>query len=263
MPEFAEKLTKELRKRFPVFYDESGAIGRRYRRQDEVGTPFCITVDGDTIKDGTVTDSRPRHAAAGARRGRARRRHHQRSASRREHAPLSLDRLRRDGEAFMEELSREYYLAHSGHKATRRAAAGVREARRASSGRDALELALEEFRERAGGERGAAVGAAAARLAGRVAERAPAGAARRAGDRVGGQRGRAASTDTRTFRSKRVAIEMGNSTDQARAPRDRGGAREARGSASWRRCGASDSSASATSPNSSGWRRTTTRRSSC
>ncbi len=38
-----------------VFYDEKGAVGRRYRRQDEVGTPFCITVDGDTLKDGTVT----------------------------------------------------------------------------------------------------------------------------------------------------------------------------------------------------------------
>jgi glycyl-tRNA synthetase len=38
-----------------VFYDESGAIGRRYRRQDEVGTPFCITVDGETIATDTVT----------------------------------------------------------------------------------------------------------------------------------------------------------------------------------------------------------------
>ena len=55
MPEFAEKLARELRKAFPVFYDESGAIGRRYRRQDEVGTPFCITVDGQTMADGTVT----------------------------------------------------------------------------------------------------------------------------------------------------------------------------------------------------------------
>jgi glycyl-tRNA synthetase len=36
MPEFAEKLARELRQQFPVFYDESGAIGRRYRRQDEV-----------------------------------------------------------------------------------------------------------------------------------------------------------------------------------------------------------------------------------
>ena len=40
---------------FPVVYDETGSIGRRYRRQDEVGTPFCITVDGRTVKDGTVT----------------------------------------------------------------------------------------------------------------------------------------------------------------------------------------------------------------
>ena len=55
MPEFAEKLGNELRRRFPVFYDEAGAIGRRYRRQDEVGTPFCLTVDGQTMADGTVT----------------------------------------------------------------------------------------------------------------------------------------------------------------------------------------------------------------
>jgi glycyl-tRNA synthetase len=55
MPEMAEKLAKDLRPHFPVFYDESGAIGRRYRRQDEVGTPWCITVDGDSTKDGTVT----------------------------------------------------------------------------------------------------------------------------------------------------------------------------------------------------------------
>jgi len=55
MPEIAETLAKELRPHFPVFYDESGAIGRRYRRQDEVGTPFCITVDGETTTGGTVT----------------------------------------------------------------------------------------------------------------------------------------------------------------------------------------------------------------
>jgi glycyl-tRNA synthetase len=55
MPEFAEKLAADLRPQFPVFYDESGAIGRRYRRQDEVGTPFCLTVDGQTIQDHTVT----------------------------------------------------------------------------------------------------------------------------------------------------------------------------------------------------------------
>ncbi len=55
MPEFADKLAHDLRKSFPGFYDESAAIGRRYRRQDEVGTPFCITVDGQTLQDGTVT----------------------------------------------------------------------------------------------------------------------------------------------------------------------------------------------------------------
>ncbi|HEX7121250.1 MAG TPA: glycine--tRNA ligase [Gemmatimonadaceae bacterium] len=55
MPEFAQKLANDLRPRLPVFYDESGAIGRRYRRQDEVGTPFCLTVDGQTLQDGTVT----------------------------------------------------------------------------------------------------------------------------------------------------------------------------------------------------------------
>jgi glycyl-tRNA synthetase len=55
MPEFAEKLTNELRASFPVFYDESGAIGRRYRRQDEVGTPYCLTIDGQTLQDNTVT----------------------------------------------------------------------------------------------------------------------------------------------------------------------------------------------------------------
>jgi len=55
MPEMAHRLADELRRDMPVFYDESGAIGRRYRRQDEVGTPFCITVDGQSVSDGTVT----------------------------------------------------------------------------------------------------------------------------------------------------------------------------------------------------------------
>jgi glycyl-tRNA synthetase len=54
-PEMATKIANELRRGFPVDYDETGSIGKRYRRQDEVGTPFCITIDGDSIKDGTVT----------------------------------------------------------------------------------------------------------------------------------------------------------------------------------------------------------------
>ena len=55
MPERALTLFRELRMQFNSYYDEKGAIGRRYRRQDEVGTPFCITVDGDTLLDDTVT----------------------------------------------------------------------------------------------------------------------------------------------------------------------------------------------------------------
>jgi glycyl-tRNA synthetase len=55
MPEYARRIADDLRTSFPVFYDESGSIGRRYRRQDEVGTPLCITVDGQTTTDGTVT----------------------------------------------------------------------------------------------------------------------------------------------------------------------------------------------------------------
>ncbi|MDQ8208092.1 glycine--tRNA ligase [Coraliomargarita sp. SDUM461003] len=54
--EVAQKLYKKLQRRWNVFYDASGAIGRRYRRQDEIGTPYGITIDFDTIeKDGTVT----------------------------------------------------------------------------------------------------------------------------------------------------------------------------------------------------------------
>ena len=55
MPEFALKLFNDLRKRFKVFYDEGGAVGRRYRRMDEIGTPYCFTVDGQTLEDETVT----------------------------------------------------------------------------------------------------------------------------------------------------------------------------------------------------------------
>ena len=53
--EYAQELEKNLRDSFTTFYDQSGAIGRRYRRMDEIGTPFCITVDYDTLSDGTVT----------------------------------------------------------------------------------------------------------------------------------------------------------------------------------------------------------------
>ena len=55
MPEIAGDIYGELKEKMSVQYDEKGAVGRRYRRQDEIGTPFCITVDGQTLQDGTVT----------------------------------------------------------------------------------------------------------------------------------------------------------------------------------------------------------------
>ncbi len=55
LAELAEKIYAELSKYFIAEYDESGSIGRRYRRQDEIGTPFCVTVDFDSLDDGQVT----------------------------------------------------------------------------------------------------------------------------------------------------------------------------------------------------------------
>ena len=51
----ANDLYTKLSKKFMCDYDEAGSIGKRYRRQDEVGTPYCITVDFDTLEDNTVT----------------------------------------------------------------------------------------------------------------------------------------------------------------------------------------------------------------
>ena len=51
-----QKLAEDLRKRWNVFYDESGAIGRRYRRQDEIGTPWCVTWDFDSQEDTGFTN---------------------------------------------------------------------------------------------------------------------------------------------------------------------------------------------------------------
>ena len=56
MPEIARKIYQDAQAAGLVsFYDEKGAVGRRYRRQDEAGTPFCVTVDGQTVQDQTVT----------------------------------------------------------------------------------------------------------------------------------------------------------------------------------------------------------------
>ena len=51
MPEVAQKIVDELKYDYNVVYDEKDSVGKRYRRQDEVGTPFCITVDFETVGD--------------------------------------------------------------------------------------------------------------------------------------------------------------------------------------------------------------------
>jgi glycyl-tRNA synthetase len=51
----ARELSAELRRHWNVEYDETQAIGKRYRRQDEIGTPYCVTVDFDTLDDRAVT----------------------------------------------------------------------------------------------------------------------------------------------------------------------------------------------------------------
>ncbi len=55
LPEIAKQIVEDLKWDFNVDYDEKDAVGRRYRRQDANGTPFCITVDHDTLEDNTVT----------------------------------------------------------------------------------------------------------------------------------------------------------------------------------------------------------------
>ena len=55
MPEVAIDLYRKLKAHMPAYYDEKGSVGRRYARQDEAGTPWCLTIDGQTLTDGTVT----------------------------------------------------------------------------------------------------------------------------------------------------------------------------------------------------------------
>jgi glycyl-tRNA synthetase len=54
-PELAREVYEELRRHVKAEYDDGGAIGRRYRRQDEIGTPFAVTIDHQSLEDGTVT----------------------------------------------------------------------------------------------------------------------------------------------------------------------------------------------------------------
>ena len=51
----AKEVTNILNKYLPVVYDETGSIGKRYRRQDAIGTPYCVTIDFDTLEDNAVT----------------------------------------------------------------------------------------------------------------------------------------------------------------------------------------------------------------
>ena len=55
LPEIARKIVEDLKWDFNIAYDEKDAVGRRYRRQDALGTPFCITIDHQTLEDQTVT----------------------------------------------------------------------------------------------------------------------------------------------------------------------------------------------------------------
>jgi len=54
-PELAREIYEDLRERMPAEYDTGGSIGKRYRRQDEIGTPWGVTVDHQTLEDRTVT----------------------------------------------------------------------------------------------------------------------------------------------------------------------------------------------------------------
>jgi glycyl-tRNA synthetase len=55
MPEMSRRITDDLMRAHRVFHDETASVGKRYRRQDEIGTPFCVTVDSQSLQDQTVT----------------------------------------------------------------------------------------------------------------------------------------------------------------------------------------------------------------
>jgi glycyl-tRNA synthetase len=55
LPEISDKIFTEIQTEFSAFFDQGGSIGRRYRRQDEAGTPYGITIDHQTLEDNTVT----------------------------------------------------------------------------------------------------------------------------------------------------------------------------------------------------------------
>ena len=55
LPELAKQIKNKLKLKYKLVYDDKDAIGRRYRRQDALGTPFCVTLDHQTLEDKTVT----------------------------------------------------------------------------------------------------------------------------------------------------------------------------------------------------------------
>jgi glycyl-tRNA synthetase len=55
LSEKADEIYAKMMKKFPTTYDVTGSIGKRYRRQDEIGTPYCVTIDFQTLEDETVT----------------------------------------------------------------------------------------------------------------------------------------------------------------------------------------------------------------
>ena len=55
LEDFAEEIVKDLREEWNVTYDKSGSIGRRYSRNDEIGTPFCVTIDEESLRNNDVT----------------------------------------------------------------------------------------------------------------------------------------------------------------------------------------------------------------
>ena len=69
-PELAREVYDALRGVVQAEYDEGGSIGKRYRRQDEIGTPYCVTIDHQSLEDRHGHGPRPRLARAGARRDR-------------------------------------------------------------------------------------------------------------------------------------------------------------------------------------------------
>jgi len=55
MPELGHRIVEDLQRSYRVFYDESASVGTRYRRQDEIGTPYCFTIDAQSLEDQSVT----------------------------------------------------------------------------------------------------------------------------------------------------------------------------------------------------------------